>query len=428
MSQAGEAGPGSAMQTAGLKGTGLKAGVRHDLGFWAVAFTFVVLLAFSTVPSPLYILYAHRDHFSSFMITVIYAAYAVGVIASLFLASHLSDVHGRRPHLLAAVALAIASDAVFLAWPSLAGLFVGRILCGLSVGLAVSTATAWINELHRARNPRSSGARAQFTATAANLGGLGLGALAAGLLAQLAAGPLTLPYLVFLSLLLVAGLAAGLSPETRQRAAVLPAYRPQRITVPSDARPRFFAALLGAFLAFAVLGMFIGLAGTFLATAVHQTSLALSGAAVFVVFGVGVALLAVTSTWTARRLIAVGVPLTIAGLALTVLAAWLPAPNLTLFLLGGALIGAGGSAIFKGTIGTVAAIAPAGALGEALSGLFLAGYAGLSLPVVAIGVALEFLTTRATLLAVAIVVAAGILAATRRLTERASRPCSPVIR
>jgi predicted MFS family arabinose efflux permease len=419
MSQIGEAGPESATQAADLK-----AGVRHGLGFWAVAYTFVVLLAFSTVPSPLYILYAHRDHFSSFMITVIYATYAIGVIASLFLASHLSDVHGRRPHLLAAVALAIVSDVVFLAWPSLAGLFAGRILCGLSVGLAVSTATAWINELYRVRNPRSSGARSQFTATAANLGGLGLGALAAGLLAQFAGGPLTVPYLVFLGLLLVAGFVTALSPETRQHAGGLPAYRPQRITVPGHARPRFFAALLGAFLAFAVLGMFIGLAGTFLATAVHQTSLALSGETVFIVFGVGVVLLAVTSTWTAQRLITVGVPLTIAGLVLTVLAAWLPSPSLTVFLAGGALIGAGGSAIFKGTIGTVAAIAPVNTLGEALAGLFLAGYAGLSLPVVAIGVALEFLTTRATLLAVAVVVAAGILAAARRLAERTSRPDS----
>jgi len=103
----------------------------------------LVLLAFSTAPSPLYVLYAHRDHFSSLVITLIYAAYALGVICSLVFVSHLSDLHGRRPHLLAAVAIAVVSAALFIAWPSLPGLFVARILSGISVGLTVSTATAY---------------------------------------------------------------------------------------------------------------------------------------------------------------------------------------------------------------------------------------------------------------------------------------------
>ena len=37
-------------------------------------------MAFSAVPSPLYGLYRARDHFSVFMVTVVYAVYAVGVL------------------------------------------------------------------------------------------------------------------------------------------------------------------------------------------------------------------------------------------------------------------------------------------------------------------------------------------------------------
>lgn len=55
------------------------------------------------MPSPLYGLYAEQDGFSSLTITLIYAAYALGVVASLVLAGHLSDVHGRRPVLSNAV-------------------------------------------------------------------------------------------------------------------------------------------------------------------------------------------------------------------------------------------------------------------------------------------------------------------------------------
>jgi len=392
-----------------------KAASRYGFGFWAIAYAFLAVLSFSTAPSPLYVLYAHRDHFSSLMITLIYAAYAAGVAGSLVFASHLSDVHGRRPHLLAAVALALVSGVLFIAWPALPGLFTARILCGLSVGLTVSTATAYLSESHRAHRPASSGTRPQLTATAANLGGLSLGALATGLLAQYAGHPLVLPYLVLLGMLALAGIAIAASPETRNRQLPLPAYRPQRASAPRGTSRQFYAALAGVFLAYAGPAVFIGLAGTFLATAVHDTSLAVAGFSIFVVFTTGVALLAVTSTWPTRRLLAAGVILEIAGLALVVTAAWLPAPSLALFLAGGGVAGAAAATLFKGTLGTVVAISPPGKLGEALAGYFLSGYLGLSLPAIAVGVALQSVTPRGTLLAFAIAVSAAILAASRLL-------------
>ena len=57
-------------------------------------------------------------------------------------------------------------------------LFVGRILSGLSAGLMTGTATATLTELITA------GRQASLVATAANMGGLGLGPLIAGLFAQ----------------------------------------------------------------------------------------------------------------------------------------------------------------------------------------------------------------------------------------------------
>src|SRR4051794_41625545 len=75
---------------------------RHGAGLWAVVFAFVAVMAFSTVPTPLYTLYPARDGFSTFVITVIFAAYAVGVIVALFFAGHVSDWVGRRRGLLPA--------------------------------------------------------------------------------------------------------------------------------------------------------------------------------------------------------------------------------------------------------------------------------------------------------------------------------------
>ncbi len=53
---------------------------RHSVAFWLVAAAFCVNLAFSAVPTPLYVIYQQRDHFSTLMITVVYAVYAIGVI------------------------------------------------------------------------------------------------------------------------------------------------------------------------------------------------------------------------------------------------------------------------------------------------------------------------------------------------------------
>jgi MFS family permease len=403
--------------------SGALSGFRYRFGFWAAGYAFLVLLACSTAPSPLYVLYAHRDHFSAFMITLIYAAYAVGVLASLILAAHLSDVQGRRPHLLAAVVLAIASAALFIAWPALAGLFAARVLCGVSVGLTMGTATAYLSELHAAHRPRSRGGQPQLVATVANLGGMSAGALLAGLLAQYAADPLALPYWVLLAALIVAAVMVAAAPETGPRQRPRPAYRPQRMSAPDGARPAYVAALAGIFFAFAGPAVFVGLAGTFLAKLVHDRSLAMTGVTIFVMFTVGSALAVATSTWPARRLLATGVILEVAGLGLVVVAAWLPAPSLAMFLAGGGALGGAAATLLKGTLSILVAISPPGKLGETLAGYFVSGYIGLSVPVIGVGIALLSASPRDTLLAFAIAVAAGLLAASPALL-RARRPAS----
>jgi MFS family permease len=92
-----------------------------------------------------------------------YAVYAVGVIGALLLAGHVSDWYGRRPVLLPALGIAIASALVFVASKSLAGLLTARVLNGISVGIVASTATAYLVELHAAGRPGATAQRAQLT-------------------------------------------------------------------------------------------------------------------------------------------------------------------------------------------------------------------------------------------------------------------------
>src|SRR4051812_49920677 len=85
--------------------------------FTAVAVAFATVMAFTTVPTPLWSLYAQRDRFSSLTVTIVFAVYALAVAASLFLAGHLSDWHGRRRVLMPALALELLAGVVFLVWP-----------------------------------------------------------------------------------------------------------------------------------------------------------------------------------------------------------------------------------------------------------------------------------------------------------------------
>jgi hypothetical protein len=389
---------------------------HHGVGFWTVALTFLTLAAFTTVPSPLYGLYQARDGLSEFEVTVIYAAYAIGVIGALALAGHLSDWYGRRRLLIPAAGLTIASALVFLTWKGLPGLLIARVLSGISIGLASSTATAYLAELHARRRPQSSGTRAQVTATTVNMGGLGVGALIAGLLAQWVGDPLTLPYIVFLIAASLALVAVAVSPETREAVVPRPRYRPQRVSVPAEARGEFYAAALSVFIVFAAMGLFAGLSGLFLHVALHHSSHALAGATLFGVFSAGVVAQLATVRWSLRRGLGAGMALMLLGLAVTVTAVWLSTPSLALFMIGGAVIGAGAGAIFKGAVGTVIRISRPESRAEALTGLYLAGFVGLSLPIVGAGIALAGgVSPRATILGFAIAVAIGIVASAIKL-------------
>ena len=392
---------------------------RHRRAFWTVSFAFLAVMAFSAVPSPLYGLYRARDHFSLFMVTVIYAVYAVGVIGSLLLAGHLSDWYGRRRLLLPALGLAIVSAIVFLASKSLAGLLVGRLINGIAIGITVSTATAYLTELDAVGRPNATARRAQLAASAIPVGGIGIGPLIAGILAQWVTHPLTVPYLALLAALLLGTIGVALSPETREGPKPRPRYRPQRVSVPPAERGRFFAAALSAFMAFATLGLFTGLAAVFLNITLHHPSHALAGAVLFAIYASAVAAQILTAAWPVTREFEAGMTAMVIGLGLAVLAVWLRPPSLALFIAAGALIGAGGGTIFRGAVGTVMSIAPPDRIAESLAGMFLAAFVGISLPVVGAGITLSrHVSPKDTILGFAIVVSAGIAASAIKLVGR----------
>jgi predicted MFS family arabinose efflux permease len=384
-------------------------GRRHGSGFWTVAFAFLIVMAFATLPSPLYGLYRTRDHLSAFTITVIYAVFAAGTIATLLGDRALTARLGRRGVMLGAAATMMAAAALLAAWPDLAGLLIGRLLTGVSVGLAAGTAITYLIELRVRADPAASLVRARTIGTSVNVGALGLGPLLAGCLAQWAKWPLTLPYLVVVVLGAAALIGLARVPETGA-----PPPRPATERRP-DGSPRParlpLPAAAATLAAFSANGLFAGLSGLFLATTLHRPSHALSGATLFLVFTCGVASQVATGRLRASQVLASGTASMLAGLVLLVVAVRLPVPSLVLFLLGGALIGAGAGAVFKGTTGLVLeATAPENRLAMT-SALLIALFVGLSVPVLGAGIALNAgATAPDTVLGFAVLVGLGVSA------------------
>jgi MFS family permease len=391
---------------------------HHTIGFWIAALAFLLNMAFSAVPTPLYVLYQQRDGISNLMITVVYAVYAVGVIGSLFLGGHLSDWIGRRRVFVPALLLNALSAVIFIVDPSLAGLLVARVVSGISVGLTTATATSYLAELHSGAHPTGSQRRSEAVASGSNLGGIGVGPLAAGLLAAFAPAPLVLPYLVFGIVLIAVALAVALSPETVRRPDPRPRYRPQRVAVPTAVRPLFYAATVAGLAAFAVYGVFNSLVPSFLAGTLHEHSHAIAGAVPFAAFAGGAAAQILGARTPSLVLLGRSVPIVVLGLALTAGAMW--AGNLVMFIIGGVITGVGAGMVFKGALGTVASTAPSGSRAEVLAGFFLGAYIGLSVPVIGLGVATQYVQARVAMLVFAAVAALAIQASVKAVRRRST--------
>lgn len=249
------------------------------LAFALAAAAFVVTMMGTTLPTPLYPLYEGRFEIAPVWIPVIFAVYALAVIAGLLFFGRLSDEIGRRSVLYAGLILSAASAVVFLFSNSIGPLFIGRTLSGLSAGIFTGTATAALIEL--APNDRSYAAK---FAVAANVGGLGLGVLLAGALATYTTSALRLPYIA--DLVLIAGGVAAMSgvPETVEQRRRRWHLRITRLVVPRQIRRTFGTAAVAGMCAFAVSGLFSAIVPAFLAKVLHQPQPILTGAVVFVLF------------------------------------------------------------------------------------------------------------------------------------------------
>src|SRR5438105_3646739 len=118
--------------------------MRSSLTVWGA---WLVLMAGANLATPLYAVYAKEFGFSSLVLTSIFATYAFVLVPALILFGRLSDRFGRRPVILAGLAVACGGLVLFALASGTAWLFAARALQGLAVGMIGGAATAALVEL-----------------------------------------------------------------------------------------------------------------------------------------------------------------------------------------------------------------------------------------------------------------------------------------
>ncbi|QEI06658.1 MFS transporter [Pigmentiphaga aceris] len=172
----------------------------------SILFTYV---SASAAPTPLYGVYRDAWGFSPLMLTVAFAVYAFGLLASLLIVGSLSDHVGRRPVVLGAMMVEALALVLFLSAQDIGGLILARVVQGIATGAATTALGAALLDVDRVKG--------SVVNSIAPMVGMAIGALGTSLLVQYAPLPMHLSYALLLVTLVSLGIAAYFMPETVTR-------------------------------------------------------------------------------------------------------------------------------------------------------------------------------------------------------------------
>jgi MFS family permease len=371
--------------------------VRPFLTVWGA---WLLVMAGANLATALYALYAKQFHFSSLVLTTVFATYAVVLVPALVLFGRLSDRLGRRVVIALGLGTAVAGLAVFAAAQSELWLYAARALQGLAVGMISGAATAALVEL----DPDGDRRRAALFAGLAQSGGSAAGPLLAGVLVEWAPAPRELSYLLVLAATLVAAALVLRLPEP-----AADAREPWRIQVPRVPRELFGSFLrvsATAGLVWGALALFLSVVPSYARDLLDTTNVALltTLAALSVIASSVVQIAARRFVASGRAPQAVGLLVLATGLGLLVAAS--PAHSLALLALASLAAGAGHGLAFINAQQELNELAPPERRGEVTAAFVACIYFVVACSAIGVG-----LLGQVASLAVALALVAAVLVA-----------------
>jgi MFS family permease len=345
------------------------------VAFYLLASIIVAFLAGSSAPTPLYAVYAARWGFSPITTTVVFGVYALAVLTALLTVGSLSDHIGRRPVLLAALAVQVVAMVVFTTADGVTQLLVARIVQGLSTGAAAGAIGAGMLDLNKVRGTIAN--------AVAPITGSACGALGSGLLVQFLPEPTHLVYLVLAGVFVLQAIGVALMRETSSPTpGALASLRPQ-FAVPAAVRRPLMFAVPALVAVWAMAGLYGALGPSLVRLVSGSGSVVLGGLSLFVLAGTGAVAVLLFQRQSARQLTLIGGVALLAGVGLTLLA--VDTRSTAWFFVGTAIAGVGFGGGFQGAIRSVVPLAAPHQRAGVLSVVYVVSYLAMGLPAVIAG-------------------------------------------
>jgi MFS family permease len=339
---------------------------------FVLASLIVALLASSAAPTPLYAIYQAQWHFTPITTTVVFGVYAMAVLAGLLTLGKLSDHVGRRPVLLAAIAVHAGSLVIFATATGVPALLSARVVQGLSTGAALGAIGAAMLDMDRELG------------TFANAVAPGMGSATGAILSALAVrflpAPTHLIYLALIGVLVLQAIAIAAMRETVSRApGALASLRPE-ITLPRTLRGPVLTAVPVLFAVWALAGLYGALGPALVHALTGSGEVVLGALSLFVLAGSAVVAIIALRRAAARTVMLVGILALIAGVVMAV-----SVGSAALFFAGSVIAGVGFGSGFQGGIRLVVPLAAAHERAGVVSLLYVVSYLGLGVPAVLAG-------------------------------------------
>ena len=397
-------------------------GHKVSVSFWLLGLILALLLFAASAPSPLYREYQTAMGFSPLTLTAIYASYAIGGIATLLTTGRLSDHLGRRPVLIAALAIEVIAMLLFIWATDVLLLFAARILTGMGIGIAAGAVSAWLLDLAPPADPQLG----SVVNGAGPLLGLGGGALFAAALAEYGPARFFLVYQVLAVIYLIAIVTLVTVPGgDLRRPGWRTSMRPT-IGVPATVRPTFIAATPSIVGMWALGGLYLALGPSLALETLETTNRLFGGLIIFALCGTGAAASFFLRRADANRLLVVGAAVVIIGVGVTLLGVLSGNPAL---LYGGSVVaGVGLGGGFSAFVRVTSPMVLPEQRGALVAAIYVVVFVSFSVPTIAAGALVSAFGLRSTALGYGVVVmalaAATTVAVSRRLKQVVSAPAS----
>jgi MFS family permease len=350
-----------------------------SMAFLLLAAVLFALFFAAAAPSPLFVVFQHAWGFSSSLLTVAFAIYAIALLISLLVAGSLSDHIGRRPVVLAALVLQAVAMGLFLLAQDIGGLIVARVVQGVATGVASGALSAAVVEAAPASRKRLGA----LITSVSPLAGLAAGALLTGMAVKFSVHPVMWVFGVLAVVFALGAAVVPWMPETvTPRAGALASLVP-RVSIPVRARADFARGLPVFIVVWALGGLFLSLAPSLMLHVFGIDNGVVNGLTVAVLSGMGAIAPTLFGRFAAPRPVILGMSSIALGLAL--LLASLATRSLALFFVGTAVAGLGFGGAFSALVQTLAPLAGPHERGELFAAIFVVSYLAFSLPAMLAG-------------------------------------------